>query len=202
MEAQDPTVYLLAIASFFFLTYLLGSFFGRRRVAKLNKTFSEIISSSGGRVVGGRSGATAAILSCKNLGNLAEFSIVVGIQSWANPLSYLVSKMMGRGDLAVLRARLTQTPTFSYTLIRKDAPARRYAAKWGRFVREINGYILATPEKEVDDDVVSKTIQTVNRLDNLLLLSVNRELPHLQAYFVPSSSDSIKNLLYVLIKLI
>ncbi|MEM1955493.1 MAG: hypothetical protein QXL42_03905 [Candidatus Caldarchaeum sp.] len=199
--ADDPTVAVVGVALVFIVFYTMGSIAGRRRVAKLYTELSRAVDSLGGKVVGGRSGATAAVLSCKDMGSFVEFSIVIGIQSWANPLTYLVSRLTGRKDLVVLRAKLAKKPALSYTLINKKSPAVRYRSRWGRYVGELDEYIVVSPDKLSLDDV-SQTYQAVKDLDNLLLLSLSRDLPNLHAYIDPNNKHRIKDLLYILIKLI
>lgn len=199
--ADDPTLVLTGVALLFIVLYTLGSVAGRKRVADLYGELSKAVASLGGKVVGGRSGATTAVLSCREMGSLVEFSIVIGIQSWANPLTYLVSRMTGRKDLVVLRAKLAKKPTLSYTLINKKAPAVRYRSRWGRYVGELDDYLVVSPDK-LSLEEVRPTYQAVKDLDNLLLLSLSSDLPNLHAYIDPKDSHRIKDLLYVLIKLI
>ncbi|MEM1942805.1 MAG: hypothetical protein QXO30_03725 [Candidatus Caldarchaeum sp.] len=143
--ADDPTLALAGVAVFFIVFYTLGSVAGRRRVADLYRELSRAVASLGGKVVWGRSGATTAVLSCREMGSLVEFSIVIGIQSWANPLTYLVSRMTGRKDIVVLRAKLAKKPTLSHTLI--EAPAVRHRSRWGRYVGELDGRLVVSPDK-------------------------------------------------------
>lgn len=127
----DPAFAVFAIALFFFSFYVVGSMFGRKRVAKIVSLVAEAVSSHGGKLVTWRSGVSAAVLSFKEMGNLAEFSVVIGIITWANPLSYLISKALKRKDLIIIRAKLRTPPSYSLALIRRDSPAIRYASRWG-----------------------------------------------------------------------
>ncbi|MBO3833423.1 MAG: hypothetical protein FGF51_08620 [Candidatus Brockarchaeota archaeon] len=198
--SQVTLVFLITI--FFFGFYVVGTIAGRRKVIKLYRSVCEAVLEAGGKIVDGRYGTTTAIISCKDMGVLAEFSVVIGVQGWSNPLAYVISKSMGRFDLIILRARLAKAPKSSFTLIRKDAPAKRYASRWGTVVDEIDGYLVASLETGSDEMVIRDIFQKVRGFEGLMLLSVSKELPHLQVYFKPVNIANIKGLLSTLEKLI
>ncbi|MFN3621977.1 MAG: hypothetical protein ACK4TI_03715, partial [Nitrososphaerales archaeon] len=200
LQNQITLVFLITI--FFFSFYVVGTIAGRRKVIKLYRSICEAVLEAGGKIVDGRYGTTTAIISCRDVGVLAEFSVVIGVQGWSNPLAYIISKSMGRFDLIILRARLTKTPKSSFTLIRKDAPAKRYTSRWGSVVDEMDGYLVVSPEAGSDERVIRDIFQKVRGFENLMLLSVSRELPHLQVYFKPVNIENIKALLSTLEKLI
>ncbi|MEM0482862.1 MAG: hypothetical protein QXM16_08290 [Nitrososphaerota archaeon] len=181
---------------------MAGTIAGRRRVIKLYRGVCEAVQEAGGKVVEGRYGTTTAIISCRDMGVLAEFSIVIGIQTWSNPLAYIISKSMGRSDLVVLRGRLSKTPKSSFTLIKKDAPAKRYASRWGSIVNEIDGYLVVSLETGFDEKIVQDIFQKLMVFENIMLCSVSKELPNLQIYFKPVNIAKIKDLLITLEKFI
>ncbi|MEM4186855.1 MAG: hypothetical protein QW801_06235 [Candidatus Caldarchaeum sp.] len=202
MLELDPTLSIMLIALAFLFFFTTGTVASRRRVAHLFKAVMEAVSTAGGKVVDGRRGTTTAVLSCRHMGELAEFSVVIGVQSWSNPLSYLVSKLMGRSDLAILRARTRKTPTASLTFVKKGTQAERYASRWGNKITEVDDYLIVSDEEEVPQEKVSTLIERIKGLQNVLLLSVGKRLPNLQVYFTPGDADGIKELLCVLEKLI
>ncbi|MEM4642463.1 MAG: hypothetical protein QXF36_04755 [Candidatus Caldarchaeum sp.] len=198
----DPTAAVLAMAVLFLVFYIAGSVYGKRRVAGIVRDFSEAAKARGGRLTGSRIGVSAAVVSCKDVGGFTDLSAVVTIPPFMNPLSYLVARLMGRRELVILRAKHAKTPTRSYTLVRKNTPAYRYASRWGKIVGEKEGFMFCSREQNPDIDFLEKHVSTVAGFDELYLVSVSRSLPHLQAYFFPKGPEETKALLNVLEKLI
>ncbi len=199
---SESSAVIFLIAVVFLGFYVAGTMAGRRRVTKLYNIVREAVNELGGRVVDGRCGTTAAIVSCKRMGVLTEFSIVIGVQTWSNPLTYLVNKSLGRSDLVILRAKLSKTPTASFTLIKKGSPASRYAVRWGTVLDEVDGYLIVSREKNYDERLVKEVFGKMKGFESISLLSFSEELPHLQLYFTPDKTDRIKGLFSVLENLI
>jgi len=191
----DSSLTVMAVAIFFFLFYIVGSFASRRKVSKIYATILETVSLLGGRVVSGRIGVTTAVVSGRDVGRLAEFTVVVGVQTWSNPLTYLISRSMGREDLAILRAKMKNVPPFSLTFIRKGSPAAKYASKWGALIREFDDYLVTTFQAKAPFDVVSKLHHQLSKTRGIHILSIRERLPHLEVYFSAGCIPDLKNLL-------
>ncbi len=202
MPWNEPATVILLITVVFLGFYIAGTVAGRRRVTMLYNNVREAVNEVGGRVVDGRCGTTTAIVSCKRMGVLTEFSVVIGVLTWSNPLTYLINKLLGRSDLVILRARLSKTPTTSFTLIKRDSPARRYAIRWGSVLDEVDGYLVVVREEGFDEKLVKEVLEKVKGFESVSLLSVSKELPHLQLYFTPDETGRIKALFSALEKLI
>ncbi|MCS6784424.1 MAG: hypothetical protein NZ581_04430 [Candidatus Caldarchaeum sp.] len=198
----DPTSAVLAIALFFLGFYVVGSIFGRRRVANIAFSVTKAVDALGGKYVGGRSGVSAAVLSFREMGHITEFSVVIGITTWANPLSYLISKMMKRKDLIIIRGKMKNPPTHAVTFIRKGSPAMRYARRWGEFVADLGEYMVFSSEKDLPVSFARAIADALNDVRRIFLLSLNTELPHVVAYSPPGGFEEIKTLLSILRKLI
>lgn len=198
----DPTAAVLAVAFLFLVFYVVGSVYGRRRVAGIVRDFSAAVKALGGRLTGSRIGVSAAVVSCKDVGRFTELSAVVSIPPVMNPLSYLVAKLMGRKELVIVRAKHATPPKHSYTFVRKNSPAYRYASRWGKIVGESGGFVVCSSEQNLDTDALEKHVSKLSAFGELHLISISRSLPHLQAYFLPKGSEEIKALLDVLEKLI
>ncbi|MCS7110180.1 MAG: hypothetical protein RMI43_05175 [Candidatus Caldarchaeum sp.] len=200
--AVDPVSAVFVIAMFFLGFYVLGSIFGRRRVANIALSVTKAVNSLGGKYVAGRSGVSAAVLSFREMGDLTEFSVVIGVTTWANPLNYLISKMMKRKDLLIIRGKMKNPPAHSATFIKKGSPAMRYARRWGEFVADLGDYVVFSFEKSLPVAFARAIVDVLNDDGRMYLLSVNTELPHVQAYAPPGGFEEIKTLLSILKNLI
>lgn len=201
-ESFDPAASVVIVAIIFFSFYVVGSTASRKKVVKIGSSIQQAVAELGGKTTAARFGVSAAVLSFKGLGNMEQFSVVVGISSWANPLSYVISRVMKKKDLLILRGKISKPPSSSFTLIHKDSPAMRYADRWGTFVDRIDSYVLFSVEENAPKNFVEQVVSALRPLDILYLVSFSKELPHLHVYASPSEPEKIKTLLSILKKLI
>jgi len=178
----DPFIFIFFVAILFLAFYVFGGFVNRWRVSTLASAIMNQLISSGSKVERKGTSATACVLSGRGLGRLEEYSILVGVVSFSNPLTWLTSKLAGRRDLAILRAKLPKEPPFEVTLVRKDTPAQKHAKWWGGKVQAVNDFLVVTSQDSPAPAEFEILLAPLRRAGDILLLSFSKTLPHIQAY--------------------
>lgn len=178
----DPFTIIFSLAFLFLAFYVIGGFVNRWRVSTLCSAVMSYLSRAGSRAQSRMAGSTACIVSGENLHGLVEYSVLVGVLSISNPITWLTSRLAGRADLAILRGKLARQPSFELTLVRKNTPAQRHARGWGGKVGDTDDFLVVTAEGEPDQTRVKDLLGRIRSAHDILLLSLSNTLPHIQVY--------------------
>ncbi len=178
MQVDESTV-ILALIVAITASIVAGNFLGRRKVDSVTAQLVGALRRLGAEVRAIRRTSTMALVSGRGLGELEEFSVLVGLIPRSNFLGYLAARLAGRRDLVMLRGAVKRPPGRSAALLRKGTPAVRGARAWGSNVTEVGDFLLVSdgPPVELDREVVDAL-----SLTSVLLLAVRAELPHVYAY--------------------
>ncbi len=178
MQVDESTV-LLALIIAITVSIVAGNVLGRRKVDSVTVRLVGALRGLGAEVRATRRTSSMALVSGRDLGELEEFSILVGLIPRANVLGYLAARLAGRRDLVMLRGAVRRPPKRSVALLRKGSSAVRGARRWGRTVAEVGDFLMVFDGSppELDRDLVEALSGT-----SVLLLAMRTELPHLYAY--------------------
>jgi len=178
MQVDESTV-LLALIVAITASIVAGNVLGRRKVDSVTARLVGALRGLGAEVRAVRRTSSMALVSGRDLGDLEEFSALVGLVPRANVLGYIAARLAGRRDLVMLRGSLKRPPKRSVALLRKGTSAVRGARAWGGSVTEVGEFLMACDGSppELDSDVVDVLSGT-----SVLLLAMRPELPHFYAY--------------------
>ncbi len=178
----DPFIFIFFIALLFLAFYVVGGFVNRWRVSTLASAIMNQLISAGSKVERKGTSPTACVLSARGLGRLEEYSILVGVVSFSNPLTWLTSKLAGRSDLAILRGKLRKEPPFEVTLVRRNTQAQKHAKRWGGKVQAVNDFLVVTSQDSPAPAELEILLAPLRKAGDILLLSFSKTLPHIHAY--------------------
>jgi hypothetical protein len=178
MQVDESTV-LLALIVAITASIVVGNVLGRRKVDSVTMRLVGALRRLGAEVKATRRTSSMALVSGRGLGELEEFSVLVGLLPRANVLGYLAARLAGRRDLVMLRGAIRKPPKRSVALLRKGTPAVRGARRWGQKVAEVGEFLMVSEGSppDLDREVIESLSGT-----SLLLLAVRPELPHVYAY--------------------
>ncbi len=176
---MDQSQVFLILVILFTAFIMVGNIEGRRRVDAAVLRIKQAVEKNGGELLSVRKSSSTALLKGRSLGSVENFSLLVGVVSKVNPLTYLAARAAGRMDLIMLRGALKKTPRRNMALIRSRSHASRYAVRWGTVVGEINGFLVCGERSPP-----SLNTELVEELKNsgVQLVAVRTELPHVYAY--------------------
>ncbi len=178
MQVDESTVLLVLIVAIT-ASIVAGNILGRRKVDSVTARLVGALRGLGAEVKAVRRTSSMALVSGRDLGDLEEFSVLVGLIPRANVLGYIAARLAGRRDLVMVRGALKRPPKRSVALLRKGTSAVRGARRWGQSVTEVGEFLMvydgSLPGLDLDlVDVLSRT--------SVLLLAMRSELPHFYAY--------------------
>lgn len=178
MQPDESTVLLLLIVAIT-ASIVAGNVLGRRKVESVTALLRQALARMGAEVRTARRSSSMALLSGRNLGELVEFSVLVGLVPRSNVLGFVAARLAGRKDLVMLRGALGRPPRRGIALLRKGTPAARRYRAWGERATDLGVFLLAcdgTPPR-IDGGLLGSLSAT-----SVLLLAIRPELPHVYAY--------------------
>ncbi|MEM1954023.1 MAG: hypothetical protein QXP81_05085 [Nitrososphaerota archaeon] len=178
MQVDESTILLVLIVAVT-ASIVAGNFIGRRRVESVTEVLRRSLTRMGAEVRVVRRSSSMALVSGKRLGELVEFSVLVGIVPRSNAFGFVAARLAGRRDLVMLRGAVARPPVRSVALLRKGTPAVRSARAWGEHSSDLGDFVVAYdgPPPSIDEDLLRSLSGT-----SVLLLAVRPELPHVYAY--------------------
>lgn len=184
-EPVGATLLVFYLGLFFLGSYVGGRIYNRVRINRLRSTVGAALRKfdSGARV---RAVGTKMLsFSGKSLGKIiGEYSLAVFVMGRENLLNWGLARIAGRGDMAILRARVRGKILGEVDLIRKRTPPHKRFVKTRSSQGVVKDFgemmaILRSTTENLRPEEVAKTAQELERVDGLWSFSLRRDVPEL-----------------------
>jgi len=181
----EPTTLVFLLAIFFLASYIGGRMYNVVHMNRLKKVLGETLSRLGSKYKVRAAGTKMLSFSGESLGKvIGQYSITVFLMGRENLLNWGVAAVAGRGDMAILRARISGRILLELDVIRKKTPPYRRVAK-ARLrqvdVKEFDGMVAVVRHsaKAFDVTELEKVVNKLRDVRGLWSFSLRREVPEL-----------------------
>ncbi len=197
----DPNAAVFFLAIFFLIYFIVGHSYNRRLLASTQRSFNQGIYSFDPRhrvtVLGSR---IISFSGDRLSDSISEYSLTVVLLSRENPITWIVARIAGRVDMAVLRAKVSGKVEFDFDIVPRGGPAFRQAKALSsvQTIEHRDGIIVLRMEKNPRVEAASRTVlERLARTPGFWRLSVRREVPNIMLNFSPKVAESggLRNLL-------